>query len=279
MSFEQQFERPPVSSQEKAGEQAEQKEVRKEGLEGLRDYIKEMSLELKEEGVPVDDKARIDISKFDKVYSRQSIESDRAWIKDLKGRWERSAAAESRWSWAYPKEKALKDVPVGDVFEMLTTSILHKKLSKDFIVARTSEYDDARNKVDNIILERETGNIICAFDEIGASSGERFDEKRNKVLERNWQRGGADLKYGLSLEKKADGTELRKGAVYQIPLFYLSLPEEEIKKALHDPALEESIFRSFVNSVSEQTKIIKEGPVHPKLRKRLDFFEKIIEKF
>jgi hypothetical protein len=279
MSFEQQFERPPASSQEKAGEQTEKKEARKEGLEGLRDYIKEMSSELKEEGVPVDDKARIDINKFDKVYSRQAIESDKAWIKDLKGRWERSAAAESRWSWAYPKEKALKDVPVGDVFEMLTTSILHKKLSKDFIVARTSEYDDARNKVDNIILERETGNIVCAFDEIGAASGERFNEKKNKVLERNWQRGGADLKYGLSLEKKTDKTELKKGAVYQIPLFYLSLPEEEIKKALHDPALEENIFRSFVSSVSEQTKAIKEGPVHPKLRKRLDFFEKIIEKF
>jgi len=279
MSFEQQFEKPPMAHSEKPEAQLEQKEIKKEGLEGLRDYIKEMSLDLKKEGVPVDEKARIDMNKFDGVYPRQSIESDKEWIKDLKGRWERSAIAESRWSWAFPKEKALRDVPVGDVFEMLTTSILHKKLGKDFIVARTSEYDDARNKVDNIILERETGNIVCAFDEIGAASGERFNEKRNKVLERNWQRGGADLKYGLSLEKKAGKMELKKGAVYQIPLFYLALPEEEIKKALHDPGLEEKIFQNFISSVNEQVKTIKDGPVHPKLKKRLDFFEKIIEKF
>jgi len=210
--------------------QSGQKETRKEGLEGLRDYIKEMSLELKKEGVPVNEKARIDINKFEGVYSKQSIESDRAWIKDLKGRWERSAAAESHWSWAFPKEKAIRDIPMGDVFEMLTTSILYKNLRKDFIVTRTSEYDDARNKVDNIILERETGNIVCAFDEIGVASGERFEEKRNKVLERNWQRGGADLKYGISLEKKLGRMELKKGAVYQIPLFTLLFPKKKLKK-------------------------------------------------
>jgi len=274
------FEQPQFFEKEETPEaQPEQKEARKEGLEGLRDYIGEMSLELKKEGVPVDERARIDINKFSSVYSKQSIESDKAWIKDLKDRWERSAIAESRWSWAFSKEKALRDVPLGDVFEMLTTSILHKNLGKDFIVTRTSEYDDARNKVDNLILERETGNIVCAFDEIGAASGERFEEKKNKVLDRNWQRGGADLKYGISLEKKTEKMELKKGAVYQIPLFYLAMSKEEIKKALDDPGLEGKIFHDFVNSVNEQIKKIKEGPVHPKLKKRLDFFEKVIEKF
>jgi len=274
------FEQPQFFKKEEMPEaQPEQKEARKEGLEGLRDYIGEMSLGLKKEGVPVDERARIDIDKFSGVYSRQSIESDKAWIKDLKDRWERSAIAESRWSWAFSKEKALRDVPLGDVFEMLTTSILHKNLGKDFIVTRTSEYDDARNKVDNLILERETGNIVCAFDEIGVASGERFEEKKNKVLDRNWQRGGADLKYGISLEKKTGKMELKKGAVYQIPLFYLAMPEEEIKKTLNNSSQENKIFRDFVDSVKDQMREIKEGPVHPKLMRRLDFFAKVIEKF
>lgn len=229
MPFEQ-FEKSPTASFEKSEARIEQKLVRKEGLEGLRDYIKEISSELKEEGVPVDDKARIDMNKFEGVYPRQSIESDKAWIKDLKGRWERSAIAESRWSWAFPKEKALRDMPVGDIFEMLTTSILHKKLNKDFVVTRTSEYDDARNKVDNIILERETGNIVCAFDEIGASSGERFKEKKNKVLERNWQRGGADLKYGLYFEKKNDKMELKKELSIKFRFFIFLFRKKKSKK-------------------------------------------------
>ncbi len=258
--------------------QPEQKEVKKDGLKELRNYIKEMSLGLRKEGVPVDERARIDVNKFGSIYSNHSIESDRAWIKDLKGRWKESAIAGSHWSWAFPKEEALRDVPVGDIFEMLTTSIFHKNLSKDFIVTRTSEYDDARNKVDNIILERKTGNIVCAFDEIGAASGERFEEKQNKVLDRNWQKGGADLKYGIFFEKKAGKMELKKGFVHHIPLFYLAMSEEKIKNALSDPDQQEKVFHGFVSSVKEQIKKINEGPIHPKLKERLDFFEKVIEK-
>jgi hypothetical protein len=274
--FEPQFFRPEAIPQRTPEQRTE---VKENPLDRLKGETKEMSLGLQKEGVPVDERARIDINKFGSVYSKESIESDKAWIKDLKERWKRSAVAESRWSWAFPKEKALRDVPVGDVFEMLTTSILHKNLGKDFIVTRTSEYDDARNKVDNLILERETGNIVCAFDEIGAASGERFEEKRNKVLERNWQRGGTDLKYGISFEEKKGEMKLKKGSVYQIPLFYFALSEEEIRKTLNSPSQEKKVFGDFIESAKKQIEEIGAGPVHSKLKRHLDFFEGVLEKF
>jgi len=50
MSFEQpQFENPLLSPEEKA----EQGEARRGGLEGLRDYVKEMSLRLLKAGVSI----------------------------------------------------------------------------------------------------------------------------------------------------------------------------------------------------------------------------------
>lgn len=254
-------------------------EIKEKPVEELKGFIKEMSLGLENEGIPVDEKARINVDEFTGVYHQRSIEADKEWIKDLKGRWERAAIVESRWSWAFPKGKALRDQPVGEVLEMLATAVLHKNLGKDFVVARTSEYDDVRNKVDNIILDRKTGNIICAFDDIGTVSGKRFEEKQQKILERNWLRGGADLKYGISFQESKGKMELEKGLICHIPLFYLALSEEEIKKALENPVKEKKIFNDFIGSAKEQAEQIKKEPLHPKLKQRLDFFGKVIEKF
>ncbi|KKS90091.1 MAG: hypothetical protein UV65_C0021G0009 [Parcubacteria group bacterium GW2011_GWF2_43_11] len=276
---EPQFNKPEAVPEAKSEQKAE---VKENPLDRLRGEIKDMSLGLQKEGVPVDERARVDINKFKDVYPGQSIESDNAWVKDLKGRWENAAASGNKMSWLYGREqmkqKVAQENPTGGVWEMLATSILHKNLGKDFIVARTSEYDDARYKVDNIILDRKTGHIVCAFDEIGATTGERFEEKKNKILERNWQRGGTDLKYGISFEEKAGKMELKKGSLYQIPLFYLALSEEEIKKTLNDPSQEKKVFGNFVESAKKQIKEIGAGPAHPKLRSRLEFFGSVLEK-
>ncbi len=278
MSFEQlKFDNQP--SIEKENPPVEKKETRRGGLEGLKSEINDMSLKLQREGVPIDNQARLDINKYKDVYSERSIESDNNWVKDLKGVWERAAKSSSRWSWVPNKEGGPKDMPIGDIFEMLATATFSEFLGENFITLRTTEYDDIRNKVDNLIVERKTGNVVCAFDEVGDSNGKRFEEKRSKVLERNWQRGGADLKYGLSYEQQDGQAKLKKGAIYQIPLFYLSLSEEEIKKALYDPSQRSKIFQKFISSAKEQIEEIKSGPVHSKLKERLDFFTQVIEKF
>ncbi len=199
---EPQFNKPEAAPEPKV-------EIKEKPIDRLKSEIRDMSLGLQKEGVPVDEKARIDIKKFGDVYSKQTIESDGAWVKDLRGRWENAAASSDKMSWLYGREqikqKVAQENPIGGVWEMLSTKILHQNLGKDFIVARTSEYDDARYKVDNIILDKKTGHVVCAFDEVATNSGERFEDKKNKILERNWQRGGTDLKYGISFEETKSG--------------------------------------------------------------------------
>ncbi|MFH1780715.1 MAG: hypothetical protein ABH841_01825 [Candidatus Nealsonbacteria bacterium] len=124
------FEKEPQFKMETAPE------VKENPLDRLKGEIRDMSLGLQKEGIPVDDQARIDIKKFGDVYSKQTIESDGAWVKN-------------------------------------------------FMVVRTSEYDDARYGVDTALIHRKTGQIVCGFDEVAAMTGARFEEKKSKVLERN----------------------------------------------------------------------------------------------
>ncbi len=258
--------------------QPEQKEVKKDGLEILKGDIRERFLELREEGVPVDERLRININEFGGVYSKDFIESCRKYVKDLKAYFKAKAMSGSKSSWAFPKKEVLKETPMGEIFEMLKTSIFQEKLGKDFIVTRTSEYDDLKNNVDNIILERETGNIVCAFDEVGADSGEIFEEKKEEVSKKNLEGKGADLAYGIFFEKKAGKMELKKGKIEHMPIFYLSMSEEEIKNNLDNPERREESFYSFIDSIKKQIKELKEHQLHSKLKERLDSFEKVIEK-
>lgn len=275
------FEREP---QPQFNKQEVMPEVKEKPIERLKGEIKDIATGLQQEGVPVDNENRIDVDKFGGIYSRGSIQLDKNWVRDLKQRWEDAAVSDYKMSWLYGREqvkqKVAQENPMGKVWEMLSTKILHQNLGKDFIVARTSEYDDARYKVDNILLDRKTGHIVCAFDEIDTKGSGRFEEKKQKVSNRNIKRGGTDLKYGISFEEKAGKMELKKGAVFQIPLFYMAISEEKLKKTLANPGNEKEVFKNMVESIKEQIKEINEkGPVHHKLKSRLDFFEKVIEKF
>ncbi|MBL7142265.1 MAG: hypothetical protein ISS83_01170 [Candidatus Pacebacteria bacterium] len=260
-------------------EKQQERGEKKDRIRELKDYMKKMFEELRQEGIPINEKARINMDDFRKTHGDSLVESHKARVKDLKKRFKEADIGRNLSAWAHPKEEALKGVSTGEVFEMLTTSIFHKKLRKDFIVTRTSEYDDFENNIDNIILERETGNIVCAFDEVGVNSGETFEKKKNKVSEINRYKGGANLRYGIFLEKKAGKMELKKGNINNIPLFYLSMSEEEIKNNLDNPERQEESFYNFIDSVKKQIEELKKYQVHPKLKERLDSFEEVIEKF
>jgi hypothetical protein len=259
-------------------------EAGKKPIERLEGFIGEISAKFKQEGIPVDEGGRVDVDQFDEAYPRRIIEADKAWVKDLRERWNRAAVSGSQWSWILSREQILKQKTVGDAWEMLATAILHKNLGEDFIVVRTSEYDDARNGVDNLIIDKKSGSIVCAFDDVGLVSGLRFEEKKSKVLERNWRRGGADVAYGISFEGKQMARKLRKGRINHIPLFYFALSEDKIRKCLEVFSStgvsreEEGIFNGFIDSFRGQIKTIKEEPLHPKLRERLDLFERSVLK-
>ena len=109
--------------------------------------------------------------------------------------------------------------------------ILMARLAPEFLVARASAYDDYKNGVDNIILDKETGDIICAFDEVRDEPGGQRQKKKAADLLK-YARRGATIKYGLGFEKDETGArKLIRKEIKNIPKFYLICFKRRIEQS------------------------------------------------
>jgi hypothetical protein len=274
MSFEKiKFENP--------SKDLEKKENNEESENKLKKFLEQISARLKSEGIFVTEECRIDMQAYRGVYPEDEIENDDRLIKEYQKEWYKGSSENEI------KEQKIKKT--GEKLEMLKTAIFSKFLGEEFIVVRASLYDDIKNKVDNIILEKNSGNLVCALDEVESPFGQRYEEKKEKVLSRNKTEGGIKLKYGFFLEKDKDNKErIALGEISNVPLFYLVLPakhvEEGIKQLIPDISqksdYEKRLFKYFITSLSSQIDLLRlETKANPTLEKRLDYFEKIIERF
>lgn len=125
--------------------------------------------------------------------------------------------------WKYDVEKN-----ASNLTELALTVLLQKVLGSDFIIARSSKYDDYNNGVDQVIIYKPTGEVVCGIDEVINKLGEEGGQKKIEKLERIMAKGGAHIKYGAKLENgKLVRSELRN-----IPAFYMSLTKLELGELL-----------------------------------------------
>lgn len=267
------FSQFPPESVGQLAKREEQEMAEQKAREKLRIFVAGISERLKSEGVPLEDNCRIDMQAFRNVYSEREIEADNKLVADYEKDWYKDLS---------PKEVKQKKIRnEGEQLEMLKTSVFDKFLNKDFIAARTSSYDDIKNKIDNVILEKETGASICAFDEVGDTTGVIYEKKTEEVLERNRKEEGGKLKYGLKLE---DG-KLALGPVHNLPIFYLALPKRLIQQGIQamDPSFQgksendRNLFGYFISSIDQQIKRLRlERHLNPELTARLEHFEELL---
>lgn len=166
--------------------------------------------------------------------------------------------------------------------EMAVTALLYKMLGHDFIVARTAAYDDYKGGVDNVILDKRTGAVVCAFDEIHEDkTGRRLGEKRGKV-QKLVGKGGARIRYGISME----GEDLKRTKLENLPVFYLSLTDadlEDLVAGIGDglanvSAGEERVFAKLIDSLRQQAKLLDEWHGTPKaVKAKLDNFAQSLQ--
>ena len=182
--------------------------------------------------------------------------NDKKHIEYLEKKWEE----EEGWN----EEK--KEKNFGELWEKAKTVILNKIIGTKFIVVRASKHDDYENGVDNIIINKETGNVVCAFDEVSAEKGtEKEVEKSEKVEEKN-KEGGATIKYGLTVNKEK---QIIKKEINNIPIFYLRLSGEDLVKLLHEmdykseklSEIELNVFGDLVDSLKEQLKELEKKAI------------------
>lgn len=240
-------------------------------IEKIEHFIEELSLRYQNENIPVGNDGRIDMESYADMYP------------DLEKDLERNKMWEDEWkkNGSNPDRRRTD----GERLEMLAHAIFAKNLGDRFIVARSSPHDDWVNKVDTVVLDRETGNLICAFDEVGDISGPNYEKKQRIVQEHNLK-GGASLKYGIGIDEK-DG---RKNVVMSfednIPIFYVALPkdhiDEGISKFVPDATIqsdfEKQLFTYFVSTLSAQANGLElyRGRLNPALKTKLTAFKKVL---
>lgn len=198
------------------------------GLEGLKESIIETSQKLQAIGIPVDRNLRI-------IMNPEDEKEAEAMKKEF--------------------DEILPDqTEIGEKLELLTAYILNKYLGEEFITVRTSLLDDYKNHADIIILDRKTKSVICALDDVGATSGSRYEEKKQIIEERNIKENGAKIKYCLTLDEN-NKFSIREDR--NIPLTYLALSSRIINGVINninstapkDIELERKTFNYFLTSI------------------------------
>jgi len=155
---------------EKIKNNSEKKSSQKDLLKKLNSFIENIHFELKKEGIPVLKNGRIDMDAFsqNKIYNEKNIKYDKNMIAMIEKEWALKANI------TLEEAETEREHSLGDKMEKLKTVIFYKFLKDGFYVTRSSRYDDIKNGIDNIILDKKTGNIICALDEVGTTSEEKL---------------------------------------------------------------------------------------------------------
>lgn len=258
------------------GEPEERIEKRKR-LDG---YLEQISKKLREQGLPVDSTCRVEMSAFKNVYTSIGIEADKKHIEKGYKQWYPNKTIEEG-----RQEKEKSD---GSILEKLKTAIFYKNLNDKCFVFRSSEYDDFENGVDNIIMDKETGRVVCALDEVRDTMGPEYTTKVQKVIGRNKADGGAKLKYSFSVKSEEGEVKVVPSEeIRGIPVFYLAVSKNvldftlrEFNNSNEQSNKEKLLFKYFMSTIDSQiiNLELNQESLLPGLKERLEFFKEVIHK-
>jgi len=146
--------------------------------------------------------------------NKAQIDAGQVGRKELKEKWEE----EERNS-------------AGKQMELLTMALFHKFFSEDFIVVRSSTYDDYKNKMDLLLINKETGAVICAFDDFTGDKEGRAAKKKGASINDIVRSGGASLRYGFCVTKEEGGRKkLTEKELTHLPIFQMQTSAKEFQQ-------------------------------------------------
>ena len=207
------------------GETREEKKLKEklEHLKNIYEYLKNRGKEKIEELnleniVDEDFRAKSDI--FKDIYSEEILEQDKKKVKKIDGK------IEQREIELFRKIRALK----GEIVEISKTIFSDKLFNNKFVVVRTNKYDDYVNGIDEILIDKETGQPIAALDLI-TYEPDYEKESIEKSIERKKRKFfakvlfGSFLKYSLYLDKNK---KLRLGGFVDVPFLFIKFNFQDI---------------------------------------------------
>ena len=207
----------------------------------------------------------------------KEAESDLALIVSKEEGWAKDSG-KSRDQMRVDREKN-----PSHIAEVAATLLFDKVLHDDFIIVRTSTYDDYENGADQLIINKKTGAVICGLDDVIGHIGDDGGEKKKDKIDAKMKKGGAFIKYGLTMK----GDKLERESLRHIPIFYFSLSKAELDNLLKSLASEKDdlsedeakTYAKLVNSLSAQVaEYSEDSALHPELKDNLRNFAPSLEK-
>jgi len=176
---------------------------------------------------------------------------------------------------------------MGSQMELLAMILFHKFFSKDFMVVRSSTYDDYKNGIDMILVDRRTGAVICAFDSvIGYPASDRIEEKK-ETIEEIVGRDGATLKYGFRVKQEYGKPTLEEKELESLPIFCLQVAPDEfqalfdsliIKKGENPSEVETAIVENILHQMESQCQKLLNTRPKPQVRENIHLTHNSIKK-
>lgn len=152
---------------------------------------------------------------------------EKKWISEKRGVNPDQVTEEMHQEWLL-EQKDIKNKK-SDILEMMTTLLLHKGLHNDYDIVRASQYDDYHG-VDNIIVHKVSGAVICAFDDVHDFnfSVDSNEQKKIKFVKKSAKKGGSTIEHGFTF---ING-EFVKQRIENVPKLYMAFTPIELGKAL-----------------------------------------------
>lgn len=170
--------------------------------------------------------------------------------------------------------------------EAAVSIIFHKILKSKFLVVRSAEPDDFKEGVDNVMINKETGEIICTFDEVSEPENGIRIQKKIKDTNRKNATSGSSVEYGLTFKKDEQGkTKVMQTRLDHIPSFFLAVAPDELKNLLmnmeFDPSkppspIELQMFDKFIDALKKQAEAAIRGGTRGPTQENISKFLKSV---
>jgi hypothetical protein len=233
---------------------------------------------------------------FNNIYSEEKIKHDENHVRDKQI--EFSGAYDEKVQEIYKKqynltdETNMKDQVVEKwkeerekskpaQLEKASTILFYKILKDDYIVARSSTYDDYKNGIDNILVNKKTGEVICAFDEVHGKTKNGEEKRKMEKTLKSAKNGGTEIDYGITYKNG----KVVKEKINNVPIFYLSIENEGFMELINNISdidqpinnVELKFYNEFIDSLKEQAIFLEQQDIPNKIKNKIVSFKKSLE--
>ena len=217
-------------------------------------------------GIELSPDGRIDPSAFTQCRNVDEIRAHTSYVQKREERWERELGKQAQKD---PWQRI-----DSEFFEQLVPILFTKVMPDKFVVVRSAKYDDYEHGVDTIIIDRDTGEILCSVDEFTSDKEMVTGHKAKKVVQVN--SNGTALSYGYKRESNDSFVPVK--ACGNFPVCVLSLERSKVHEMIGMldkdlnvvSDLEKKAFKELIDGLRDSLKAILQSIREPNRERKYE---------